>query len=275
MKINEHYIVSTDLDGTLLDHHTYSWKAASPAIDFLMENKIPIIFNTSKTLAEAIQLQQDIGIDQPVIIENGSALAIPLSQSHLFNDIDQSYTTKENHLLVNFGQDRKDIVDFIQEQKQTLGKVLESYSDWSVETIMKKTGLDRATAALSNAKLFSEPFIWLSDKETYQHFQNNALSAGFKILQGGRFYHLLGDTNKAKPLHWLLEHYKFPAKLICLGDNKNDIHMLNAADFPVCVKSPTSPYPEIETNAKAIYTDEFGPIGWNSSIFKIFNRSTR
>lgn len=46
------YLVSTDLDGTLLDHHTYSWHAALPALQKCSELAIPVVLNTSKTLAE-------------------------------------------------------------------------------------------------------------------------------------------------------------------------------------------------------------------------------
>lgn len=273
---NTFYIISTDLDGTLLDHHTYSWKAAEPAINFLKSNEIPIIFNTSKTLAEALQLQRDIHIEQTAIVENGSALAIPNSQLHLFNHLEHEHTFKQdNYTVINFGRDRQAILEFIQNQKILLGNILESYSDWPIETIMEKTGLTRDIAELSAQKTFSEPFIWRSDKSTYQRFYDNAIQAGFKILQGGRFHHLIGDTNKAKPLLWLKQHYKHSAKLICLGDNKNDVHMLNAADIPVCIKSPTSPYPEIEKNINTIYTEELGPAGWNKAISQIFHQSLK
>ncbi len=33
------YLIFTDLDGTLLDHETYSWEAAQPAIERLRQHK--------------------------------------------------------------------------------------------------------------------------------------------------------------------------------------------------------------------------------------------
>jgi len=74
-----------------------------------------------------------------------------------------------------------------------------------------------------------------------------AQKENLKVLKGGRFYHLQGDTDKAQPLHWLLENYSdvfgfiegassSKPTLICLGDNHNDVAMLNVADIPVCVK---------------------------------------
>ncbi|HBO91798.1 MAG TPA: mannosyl-3-phosphoglycerate phosphatase, partial [Gammaproteobacteria bacterium] len=35
-------LVFTDLDGTLLDHHTYRFQAASPALERLREAGIPV-----------------------------------------------------------------------------------------------------------------------------------------------------------------------------------------------------------------------------------------
>ena len=45
------WLVFTDLDGTLLDE-SYSWDLAQPAIDLLRSASIPIILNSSKTVAE-------------------------------------------------------------------------------------------------------------------------------------------------------------------------------------------------------------------------------
>lgn len=66
--------ISTDLDGTLLDHHDYSFQAAEEAVLKCKKLGIPIILNTSKTLAETRKIQNNIGIAGPLIVENGSAL---------------------------------------------------------------------------------------------------------------------------------------------------------------------------------------------------------
>ena len=45
-------LIFTDLDGTLLDYKTYSYKKASKALSLIKKDKIPLIFCTSKTKAE-------------------------------------------------------------------------------------------------------------------------------------------------------------------------------------------------------------------------------
>jgi predicted mannosyl-3-phosphoglycerate phosphatase (HAD superfamily) len=45
-------VIFTDLDGALLDRETYSFEPALPALRFIKEKKIPLIFVSSKTRAE-------------------------------------------------------------------------------------------------------------------------------------------------------------------------------------------------------------------------------
>lgn len=71
------FVVFTDLDGTLLDHHTYSFIPAAPAIERLRRNDVPLILTSSKTMAEILELRTLLSNHHPLIAENGSLLAIP------------------------------------------------------------------------------------------------------------------------------------------------------------------------------------------------------
>ena len=67
-------LIFSDLDGTLLDHHTYSFAPALSMLQKLRSANIPVIPNTSKTFAELTELTQQIGLDGPFIVENGAAV---------------------------------------------------------------------------------------------------------------------------------------------------------------------------------------------------------
>ncbi len=73
----ERCLVVTDMDGTLLNHHDYRVDAARPMLEKLERASIPVIFNTSKTLAELLELTQQLDNHHPFIVENGSAIYIP------------------------------------------------------------------------------------------------------------------------------------------------------------------------------------------------------
>jgi phosphoglycolate phosphatase-like HAD superfamily hydrolase len=55
-------IVFSDLDGTLLDHETYLFDAAQPALNALKARDIPLILASSKTRAEMNALHRKWGL---------------------------------------------------------------------------------------------------------------------------------------------------------------------------------------------------------------------
>jgi mannosyl-3-phosphoglycerate phosphatase len=42
-------VIFTDLDGTLLDHETYGWEEAKPALNLCKALQVPLILVSSKT----------------------------------------------------------------------------------------------------------------------------------------------------------------------------------------------------------------------------------
>ena len=151
--------ISTDLDGTLLDHHNYSFEAASEALKLCHVLGVPIILNTSKTFAETQHIQTELGIRGPVAVENGSALIYKPSANmapKLFGKsakpLDSGY-----HQVI-FGVERESILKFFQEVRQTHHWSFEGFSDWSPTQISQNTGLDIEESSRAAAKKFSEPF---------------------------------------------------------------------------------------------------------------------
>lgn len=68
-------VVFSDLDGTLLDHETYSWQPARPALERMKGLGIPLILASSKTAIEIADLRAQMGFSHcPAIVENGAGL---------------------------------------------------------------------------------------------------------------------------------------------------------------------------------------------------------
>jgi mannosyl-3-phosphoglycerate phosphatase len=54
MSVPGFLVVFSDLDGSLLDHHDYSWQPAREAVDKLAQSRAPLILARSKTATEMV-----------------------------------------------------------------------------------------------------------------------------------------------------------------------------------------------------------------------------
>ena len=70
-------MVFTDLDGTLLDHDTYGWEAAAPALEQLKAKRVPVVLISSKTRAEMAPLREALRLEDPFVSENGGGIFLP------------------------------------------------------------------------------------------------------------------------------------------------------------------------------------------------------
>ncbi|SHJ28523.1 mannosyl-3-phosphoglycerate phosphatase [Malonomonas rubra DSM 5091] len=250
-------IIFTDLDGTLLDHHSYSWQAAQPALRQLRERGIPLILCTSKTAAEVSRLHSELELTTPFIVENGAAIILnPAEDSAHF-----------------FGTSHSELIDLVQQLRQERDYRFTGFSDMSVADVVAVTSLDADRAKLAKQRLCSEPILWEDDEEALQKFQQDLAEQNLQLLRGGRFYHVLSkDADKGTALRWLLANY--PGKEGCswhsiaLGDGPNDQSMLEAADLAIVIPSATGLSPK-PSNVTVIHAEEMGPIGWNRTLLEI------
>jgi len=266
-----HYIVSTDLDGTLLDHHSYSWEAALPSLKRLQALQVPVVINTSKTFEEVCELQKAMQLRAPFVVENGSALYLPVSSSD--NIQPANALLLGEHWQITLGKERAVIVDILQRLREDHHYQFSSFSDMSLQQVIDLTSLRQAGAQQALNRKFSEPLVWNDSAERYQTFINAVTSYNLRVIKGGRFIHILGQTDKGLAVQCLKQHLETingdAFTMIALGDSPNDVDMLNIADIAVLVRSPAHDYPELNTRAKIIKTKGFGPVGWHEAITQI------
>ncbi len=249
------WLVFTDLDGTLLDHHTYDHTPALPALRQLREAGIPVIPVSSKTLAELKVIRTRLHLKGPVVAENGAVIAYPGEPPQI--------APPGYHLLRDFLIDRRANPLF-----DTLG-----FGDMSLEEVMDHTGLPREEARRAMKRLASEPFLWRGQGEDLSAFRREAAEAQLRILQGGRFLHLLGNTDKGNAVRLVIKHLRSRGKAItrtiALGDSANDRDMLLAVDNPVIIQRPDGSHLSLAERPDAILTDQPGPVGWNHAMLQL------
>ncbi|GAA5315631.1 MAG: mannosyl-3-phosphoglycerate phosphatase-related protein [Candidatus Pelagadaptatus aseana] len=263
-------IVSTDLDGTLLDHFNYSFEAAAPAMQRLESQGIPIIINTSKTFSEVLLLRQQMGNHHPFIVENGSGIVVP---NDYFDALPESARPYGDYHLIDFGADYASLCRHLSKLKSRYQ--FTGFSDMNDEQIQAHTNLPLENAHLAKQRLFSEPLIWQDSDDARTAFISELAEAGIQALQGGRFLHVMAPTDKGKSLQTLKTLYETQWQTNCftvaLGDSANDIAMLEQADIAVIVRSPKHPPLTVSGRQQTIITDDMGPTGWNQAIGSILD----
>lgn len=255
-----HWLVVTDLDGTLLDHHNYAYDAALPAIRQLQALDIPVVFNTSKTWAESRELQERLGIQAPFVVENGACLYLPRSR---FPQVPGPGDGERNgHWSLTLGLSSTEIRKRLA-QLDTPPQACRWLSACSVQEAMALTGLGREQAARAVAREFSEPFVWQGSAAEFGTFRAQIAAQGLQLRQGGRFWHVLGPSDKGRALAVLCRLWPSPVRTIVLGDGPNDLDMLEQADISVLVTSPASA--RLDWPA-TIRTRQPAPAGWTEGV---------
>jgi mannosyl-3-phosphoglycerate phosphatase len=270
--MKDRILVFSDLDGTLLDHRTYSYDAARPAIDLLREKKIPLILCTSKTRAEIEDLRTVLGNTEPFIAENGGAIFIPAG--YFPGEIPGTEKGSE-YWVIELGTPYVRLLEFFSRVKALFPGKLRGFSDLTAREVAELTGLSLREAELAAKREYDEVFL-AEDAAVVETVKVMAASSGLKITQGGRYFHLTGDNDKGEAVRRLQAIYdggKSGVRCsIGLGDSLNDLPMLQAVDFPVLVQKPGGQYDPAIRMDNLIFAPGIGPEGWRAAVIDLISR---
>jgi mannosyl-3-phosphoglycerate phosphatase len=252
-------IVYSDLDGTLLDHRTYSFAPAKKALNLLRKHKVPLIVCTSKTRSEIEFWRKEIGNTDPFISENGGGIFIPID----YFDFDVPFDDEDsNYYIINLGIDYGKLIYLHSVLKKKYG--IHSFFDMSIEEIAHDTGLPKPQAALAKKREYGLPFK-INNESQEQEIKRFIEKQGHRITQGGRYYHLLGNNDKGKAVTILSRLYQKKhgaIHTIGIGDSENDFDMLNVVDSPYLVMKKDGSYASSEYKPAG----GAGPNGWEKVI---------
>ncbi|MFC1728002.1 HAD-IIB family hydrolase [Nanoarchaeota archaeon] len=239
-------VIFTDLDGTLLDHDTYSYAKAKSALNIVKKKKIPLIICTSKTRAETEVYRKKLGIKDPFIVEDGGAIFIP------------------NKKTIELGTSYKKLRAELKKLKKRF--LIVGFGDMTPAQLKKDAGLTLKQARLAEKRDYDEPFIIVRPKDK-KIILNKIKKAGFNYTKGGRYYHLMGKNDKGKAvriLSGILRKKYGKIKTIGIGDSQNDFKMLSKVDKPYLVMKKNKKYASNKYNRAGAV----GPAGWNKVIKK-------
>jgi mannosyl-3-phosphoglycerate phosphatase len=269
-------LIFTDLDGTLLDYHTYSKEAAVPALTRLRELDIPLIISSSKTRAEIEPMLDLPYMSRVFIVENGSAVFFRREDGL---DLGEGSATFGDYEAIILGERYGTVLEVLHNVQKECGVKVRGFSDMSAAEIAAATGLDIKSASRAKQREFSEPFDFAGERFQLKNVIRALEDRGLACMSGGRFYHVLGRCDKGLALKKVVEIYEknhpgIVHKIVALGDSENDIPLLDAADIAVIIKRHDGSFLAYEPSAhqEVIKPAGIGPVGWNEAVLGLIRR---
>jgi mannosyl-3-phosphoglycerate phosphatase len=256
-------VVFTDLDGTLLDAHTFDWRPAAPVLDRLHELGVPIIPVTSRTRAEVDVLRREARLRGPAIVENGSAI---VDLDTLPQGSRGRNATTSGDIIIGCSYEQARLALGLLQQR--LGVSLRTLSMMTPGEVEAVTGLDAGQARLAAAREFGEVIV-PPHGLSFERVQAAAIALGFQLIRGDRFWHLVGrDTDKGRAVRILLSRLTLQAPdlhTVALGNGPSDAGVLAAADTAIVVPGDDGVHPALAQMGWRVAPSP-GPAGWAAAV---------
>ncbi len=255
-------IFFTDIDGTLIDHNTYSFDESVEGVNLLKERGIPLVPVSSKTFDEISALMEELSLSSPFVFENGCGIAYPDGSGYRI-EISGSGI-----------EPLRDVVPLIEEYT---GLKVIPLANLSAEDICIYTGLSVERSLLSLKRKGSLPFILdgrnlLTDEEI-NNLKDTVASHGAVLTKGGRFNHLLpAGAGKGEAVRRIIEFYNAGDESTltgAAGDSINDLSMVRAVDRGYLVRRHDGSL--INGGAGLHVTSGIGPQGFTEAVKDYLN----
>ncbi len=263
-------VLFSDLDGSLLDPKTYSFKSALPSLSILKFKRIPLVLSSSKTRAEIEWYRKRLDNHHPFVSENGGGIFIPENYFSFSFSYDQK---RERYLVIELGQCYPCIVNILKKIKNETGFEIKGFSEMTEKELVSICGLSEEVARLAKKREYDEPFLLEGGEEEIKVIKKKIEEKGLYYSWGGRFHHLMGKNDKGKAIKILKTLYKKEFSHITsigIGDSLNDLPMLLEVDYPIFLRKEKSSLPgalSFKKNLKVIQGT--GPEAWNLAILDV------
>lgn len=225
-------VIFADLDGTLLDEK-YECKTTKPIVDKLAALGGSIVFCSSKTRSEIEYYRKAVGVNEPFISENGAAIYIPKN----YFPFSYACTKTSSYNIIKLGASYETLRQKLSRIKCLTASKIVGFGDMTIQEIAHDSGLTLKLAEYAKKREHNEPFKIVEGNRA--RILQAIKSEGLYCTEGGRYFHLIGNTDKGKAVAILKTlYFRMFGKVetFGIGDGPNDLPMLKVVDRPFLIR---------------------------------------
>ncbi len=278
-------VLFTDLDGTLLDYRGYTWAPAERAVRALLQRAVPMVFCSSKTRAEQRMFQKELGLLDPMIVENGSAVVVPHGPLTAALDrlVDaERIRRRDGYDVATFGVPVDVVRAALREIRTTEGIVFRGYADMTLDEVVESTGLPEAAARRAREREFSETVTVQGGPTAWRRLMAALEERGLHCFGSGPKGSIVGlDADKGEAVKLVAELYRLVAgddgprpRTAAIGDAANDAPMLRAVDRAFLVEGPGGGWAPVDVDGLE-RVEGVGPSGWRRAVERLLQEEVR
>ena len=266
-------LVFTDIDGTLINNDTFFEGKNIEIAETLHQHNHILIYNSSKTFDEIVNMQKKFNTSFPFICETGGGIYYKNLFTQSPDELREGYSIMyESKKIEMF----KKIIKV--EVQKNFKNDLDMFDDLCLDEKSRLSGLKGNDLHLASKRDFSILINWKSDDGRYSKFKSVLHGHGLKLIKGGRFSHICASHDKGQAVKFFLNQIKSSGmynKIITIGigDSTNDLEMLSNVDYACVVKSENNnDLMEKIDISKVLLSTNHAPEGWAECIHKIFTQ---
>ena len=266
-------LIFTDIDGTLINNDTFFEGKNIEIAETLHEHNHILIYNSSKTFDEIVNMQKKFNTSFPFICETGGGIYYKNLLTQASDELREGYSIMyESKKIETF----KKIIK--EEVQKNFKNDLDMFDDLCLDEKSRLSGLKGNDLHLASKRDFSILINWKSDDGRYSKFKSVLHGHGLKLIKGGRFSHICASHDKGQAVKFFLNQIKSSGmynKIITIGigDSTNDLEMLSNVDYACVVKSENNnDLMEKIDISKVLLSTNHAPEGWAECIHNIFTQ---
>lgn len=235
------YLIACDLDGSLLNLQGQLTEKSIKVLNRLRQDGHLVVLATGRPYEGAISKYHEIGLDTPLITDNGGSIENPTNPSFAKQKtylplpiVRELFIHTKPYIISAFFSDNKVVYAYNYDKK-----LEEYFNGMNSEHVVE--------CDFSNLTIEPSGLVYLIDQK-YMNSLENYVDQTFGqtlsyrlwgIDNGYALYEIyLKHVSKSSALSYLLDHYGMERKqMIAFGDGINDIEMIRDAHLGVAMKN--------------------------------------